>query len=140
MKLLDVLTAVFYFKAGCRKTIERRLQQSRCIYVCKCVIETVQTNGISGASPARKFNSFLASQIIRIVWNPKVYYRIHMSTPLVNVLKQTDTIHTVPAYFLKIYFNVILSSMPRSSKWSVYFHFPIETLCISRLPRSQYTD
>jgi hypothetical protein len=140
LKLLDVLTAVFSFKAGCRKSVERQLQQSRCIYVCKCVIETVPTKGLSGVSPPRKFNGFLASQIPRIVWNPKFHYRIHKSTPLVNVLNQTDTIHTVPAYFFKIYFNVILPSMPRSSKWSLYFYFPTETLCISRFPCSQYRD
>jgi hypothetical protein len=109
LKLLDILTAVFCFKAGCRKTTERRLQQSRCIFVCKCVMEIVPTNGLSGVSPPRKFNSS-ASQISRIMWNPKAHYRIRKSTQLVYVLNRTDTIYTLRAFFFR--FILMLSSLP----------------------------
>ena len=30
----------------------------------------------------------------------------------------------LPSPFMKIHFNIILQSMPRSSKWSLYFGFP----------------
>jgi hypothetical protein len=87
----------------------RQLQLSRCVYACKRMIEIMSTNGLSGVSPPRKFNSFSASQIRRIVWDPKFHYRIHKSTQLVHVLNQIDTIYTLPVYiFLR--FILMLSS------------------------------
>ena len=132
LKLLAVLTAALSCKAGCRETIERRLQQSRCIYGCKCVIETLPTNGLSGVSPPRKFNYFLASHCVEPEGSlPQS--REHTT----SIFPEPDwhNLHS-PSIFFKSYFNVIRPSMPRSSKWSLYFYFPTETLCISRLPRS----
>jgi len=68
-------------------------------FMCKSLIEIIPTNGLSGVSPPRKSNNFSASKIPRIVWNPKVNYRIHKSTPLVYVLNQTHKIYILPTYF-----------------------------------------
>jgi hypothetical protein len=38
--------------------------------------------------------------ILRI---PKVHCRIYKSPPLVHTLSQTDQVHTLPSYLLKIY-------------------------------------
>jgi hypothetical protein len=73
--------------------------------------------------------SFSAGRVIpRFVWNPKVHYRLHKSTPLDANLNQVRPVHTVTFNFSKIHFNIILPSIPRSPKLSRLFKdFPTYT-------------
>jgi hypothetical protein len=60
-------------------------------------------------SPPWKADSHSASQeISRLLGNPKVHYRVHKSPPLVPILNQTSPAHTIPTYFPKIHFNIII--------------------------------
>jgi hypothetical protein len=75
-------------------------------------------------SPYSEANSHLPSQEIHCrVWNPKIYYRVHKSPPLVLILSHMYPVHTFPPYFLEIRSNIILLFTHRSSEWSLPIRF-----------------
>jgi len=61
-----------------------------------------------------KANSHSANQeILRLLCNPKVYYRVHKILPHVPILNQMHPIHTLPRYFpTRPKFCILFSSLP----------------------------
>jgi hypothetical protein len=61
----------------------------------------------------------------------------HKSPQFVPILSQMSPFHTLLFYFSKINFNIILSSLPRSSEWSLPFSLSNQNVVrISHLPHA----
>jgi hypothetical protein len=77
-------------------------------------------------SPSWEANSHSAIQKLPwLLWNPKLHYRVQKGPPLVPILSQMNSVHTLPPYLTKIHSNFIFPSTPRSSKMYLIFRLTL---------------
>ena len=55
---------------------------------------------------------------------PNVYFLAYTSIFLVIFLTQVNKVLSLPSYFWKILFNIILALKPRSSRLFIFFRLP----------------
>ena len=82
---------------------------------CKLSVTNSMENG-----PSWESNRFSAIQgILRILCNPNVHYRSHKSPQFFSNVSHINPVHAKPSNFLEIHFNIMFTSTPRSSRWSL---------------------
>jgi len=65
-------------------------------------------------SPSDANCSAIIHKIPCMLWT-KVYHCAHNSPSFASIQYQANAFHSIPCYFIKIHFNIILPSRPRSS-------------------------
>jgi hypothetical protein len=81
-------------------------------------------------SPSWEAASCAATQEFpNVLWNQKLYHRVHKSPPLVPILNLINPVHTTQSSLSKIHFNIIHKFTHWSSYWSNSFWLPPNILC-----------
>jgi hypothetical protein len=92
---------------------------------CKCyqtasIYLQIITNSMA-MSPWEAASRSATSEFPRILWNPRVHYRIHKIQQLVRILRHISPVHTTLIHSTQINFCIILPYASRSSKWPLSF-------------------
>jgi hypothetical protein len=72
-------------------------------------------NNLMNESPSESNSSSSSQEILSILCNMMIHYRVHKSQSLVLILSQMNPVHTTLSYVSKIPLNIILSSIPSAS-------------------------
>ena len=110
------------------------------VYSACCTVCHILSYSLHGTESFLRSYQFSASQEIpRILWNPKVHYRIHKCPPPVPILSQFDADQAPTSHLLKIRCNIIVPSTLGSPKWSLSFRsLPPKPCVYQSTPHTHY--
>jgi hypothetical protein len=113
-------------------TVHRSLYQICCsdaLFSCVLLLP-LPYDYLQEAETSRKDNSLSVRGhgILHILWNLKFRCSVRKCPPLVYILSRHNVFHIFPHNKFKIYFNIVLPSMPSSYKCSLPFRFPNQSL------------
>jgi hypothetical protein len=73
----------------------------------KQILFNAETNSVELNTSREAASCEATRKFPNILWNPKVYYRVHKSPQLIPILSQINSVHTNPSYLSEIHFNDI---------------------------------
>ena len=81
------------------------------------------TKSTQRSHPPKATVSSVTHEILIILWNRKIHYRVHKIPTPAHILTSVTLGHALPACFFSTHFNIILPSKSRSSKWFLSLNF-----------------
>ena len=109
------------------------------ILLCPILLTPHLLHGVESFLEA---NCLSASQeISRILWNPKVHYRIHKCPPPVPILSHLNPFHTPTSHFLKIHSSSRIYALMLCTGTTLHLCLPpLQVLHISSLFSTSLID